>query len=188
LRRPRPGIPGGDEGERPRRPRGDHLPARDLAQPAGQDPRRRAQKIRANRKRFERIFVLYGDCGTGGELDRVLAEEGAERIEGPHCYQWFARTADFEKMMDEEPGTLFLTDYLARHFDRVFWQGLALDRHPELRDDYFGNYRKLVYLAQTDDAKLLEKARQAAERLGLEFVLRRTGYGEFADFVAAKMA
>jgi hypothetical protein len=146
------------------------------------------RKIRANRTRFERIFVLYGDCGTGGELDRVLAEEGAERIEGPHCYQWFARTADFEKMMDEEPGTLFLTDYLARHFDRVFWQGLGLDRHPELRDAYFGNYRKLVYLAQTDDAKLLEKAKEAAERLQLEFVLRRTGYGEFADFVTAKMA
>jgi hypothetical protein len=154
----------------------------------GKIPEGVRRKIRANRKRFERIFVLYGDCGTGGELDRVLAEEGAERIEGPHCYQWFARTPDFEKMMDEEPGTLFLTDYLARHFDRVFWQGLALDRHPELRDDYFGNYRKLVYLAQTDDAKLLEKAKEAAERLQLEFVLRRTGYGEFADFVTAKMA
>ena len=146
------------------------------------------RKIKAGRKKFDRIFVLYGDCGTGGELDRVLAEEGVERIAGPHCYQWFAGTADFEKMMDEEPGTFFLTDYLARHFDRFMWQGLGLDRHPELRDAYFGNYRKLVYLAQTDDAKLLEKAREAAERLKLEFVHRRTGYGEFADFMNAKMA
>jgi hypothetical protein len=146
------------------------------------------RKIRANRKKFERIFVLYGDCGTGGELDRVLAEEGVERIEGPHCYQWFAGTADFEKMMDEEPGTFFLTDYLARHFDRVMWQGLGLDRHPELLDAYFGNYRKLVYLAQTDDAKLLAKAEEAAERLKLEFIHRRTGYGEFADFIEQRMA
>jgi hypothetical protein len=146
------------------------------------------RKIKAGRKKFDRIFVLYGDCGTGGELDRILAEEGVERIEGPHCYQWFAGTADFEKMMDEEPGTLFLTDYLARHFDRVFWQGLALDRHPELRDAYFGNYRKLVYLAQTEDAKLLAKAKEAAERLKLEFVHRQNGYGEFADFVKARTA
>ena len=146
------------------------------------------RKIRAGRSKFDRIFVLYGDCGTGGELDRVLAEENVERIEGPHCYQWFAGTADFEKLMDEEPGTFFLTDYLARHFDRFIWQGLGLDRHPDLRDAYFSNYRKLVYLAQTDDAKLLAKAKEAAERLKLEFVHRRTGYGEFADFMKAKMA
>jgi Protein of unknown function (DUF1638) len=146
------------------------------------------RKIRAGRKKFDRIFVLYGDCGTGGELDRVLAEEGVERIEGPHCYQWFAGTADFEKMMDEEPGTFFLTDYLARHFERLIWQGFGIERHPELRDAYFGNYRKLVYLAQTDDEDLVKKAKAAAERLNLEFVHRRTGYGEFADFAKAKMA
>jgi hypothetical protein len=146
------------------------------------------RKIRAGRKHFDRIFVLYGDCGTGGELDRVLAEEGVERIEGPHCYQFFAGTIDFEKMMDEEPGTMFLTDYLVRHFDRVLWQGLGLDRHPELLDAYFSNYRKLVYLAQIDDENLLAKAKEAAERLKLEFVLRRTGYGEFADFIERRMA
>jgi hypothetical protein len=146
------------------------------------------RKIRANRQKFDRIFVLYGDCGTGGELDRILAEEGVERIEGPHCYQWFAGTADFEKMMDEEPGTFFLTDYLARHFDRFIWEGLGLDRHPDLRDAYFSNYRKLVYLAQADDARLLAKAQEAAERLKLEFVHRRTGYGEFSDFIAQRMA
>ena len=146
------------------------------------------RKIRAGRKKFDRIFVLYGDCGSGGELDRVLAEEGVERIEGPHCYQWFAGTADFEKMMDDEPGTFFLTDYLARHFERLIWQGFGIEKHPELRNMYFGNYRKLVYLAQTDDADLLQRAKAAAERLNLEFVHRRTGYGELADFMTAKMA
>lgn len=146
------------------------------------------RKIRAGRKKYERIFVLYGDCGTGGMLDRVLEEEGVERIEGPHCYQWFAGTADFEKLMEEEPGTFFLTDYIARHFDRLIWQGLALDRHPELRDAYFGNYRKLVYLAQLDDPKLAAKAEEAAARLNLEYVYRRTGYGELADFLKSKVA
>ena len=146
------------------------------------------RKIRAGRKKFERIFVMYGDCGTGGALDRVLEEEGVERIEGPHCYQWFAGTADFEKLMDHEPGTFFLTDYMVRHFDRLIWQGLGLDRHPELRDAYFGNYRKLVYLAQIDDEKLVAKAKEAAERLKLEYVYRRTGYGELADFMKSKVA
>ena len=145
------------------------------------------RKIKAGKKKFDRVFVLYGDCGTGGELDQVLAEEGVERIEGPHCYQWFAGQVDFEKLMDEEPGTFFLTDYLARHFDRLIWQGFGIEKHPELRDMMFGNYRKLVFLAQTDDAKLLEKARDAAQRLGLEFIHRRTGYGEFADFIAKQM-
>jgi hypothetical protein len=145
------------------------------------------RKIRAGRKRFDRIFVLYGDCGTQGELDRVLAEEGVERIDGPHCYQWFAGTADFEKLMEDEPGTFFLTDYMMRHFDRLIWQGLGLDRHPELRDAYFGNYRKVVYLAQTDDPKLAEKAEEAATRLKLEYVYRRTGYGELAEFMKDKV-
>lgn len=146
------------------------------------------RKIRAGRKTFERIFVLYGDCGTGGALDRVLEEEGIERIEGPHCYQWFAGTADFERMMEDEPGTFFLTDYMVRHFDRLIWQGLGLDRHPELRDAYFGNYRKLVYLAQVDEPKLAAKAEEAAERLKLEYVYRRTGYGELAEFMKDKVA
>jgi len=134
----------------------------------------------------DRIFVLYGDCGTGGDLDRVLEDEGVERIAGPHCYEFFTGSADFAKLSDEEPGTFFLTDYLARHFDRLIWQGLGLDRHPELRDAYFGNYRRLVYLAQIDDPKLLIKAEAAAERLGLAFLHRRTGYGELATFMADK--
>ena len=145
-------------------------------------------KIREAKGKYDRIFVAYGDCGTGGELDRVLAEEGVERIEGPHCYQFFAGTEAFEAMMEAEPGSFFLTDYLARHFERLMIEGLGLDRHPELRDDYFGNYRKLVYLAQTEDADLTKRAIAAAERIGLAFERRATGYGELAGLHARARA
>ncbi|WP_374655931.1 DUF1638 domain-containing protein [Dongia sp.] len=140
-------------------------------------------KIRWGRKRFKEIFVLYGDCGTGGVLDEVLREEGVERIEGPHCYDFFAGHAVFEGMMEEELGTLFLTDYITRHFDRLIWQGMGLDRHPELRDAYFGHYRRVVYLAQVDDPALTARAEDAAKRLDLAFERRFTGYGELATFM-----
>jgi hypothetical protein len=146
------------------------------------------QKIRANRGKFERIFVGYGDCGTGGLLDAVLAEEGAERIAGPHCYQFYAGTAAFEQMMDDELGTFFLTDYLCRHFDRLVWAGFGLDRRPDMKDMVFGHYKKLVMLAQVEDAALTAKAREIADRLGLAFEYRRTGYGELADFMAQAAA
>ena len=142
------------------------------------------RKIRAARGKYDEILCLYGDCGTGGELDRVLAEEGVERIEGAHCYAFFAGVADFAAMMEDEVGTFFLTDYLARHFDRLIIKGLGLDRFPQLRDDYFGNYTRLLYLAQVEDAALVVKARAAAERLGLAFEMRVTGYGAMAPFVA----
>ena len=142
-------------------------------------------KIRESRDRYEKIFVLYGDCGTGGLLDAVLEEEGVARIPGPHCYQFYAGTADFTRLTDAEPGCFFLTDYLARHFERLIIEGLGLDRHPELRDDYFGNYTKLVYLAQREDAGLRTAARAAAARLGLAYEYRLTGYGEMAGFLAA---
>ena len=144
------------------------------------------RKIRAARGRYERILVLYGDCGTGGILDQVLAEEGVERIPGPHCYEFFSGTKAFEEMMDAELGSFFLTDYMVRHFDRLIVQGLGLDRRPELRDAYFGNYRKLVYLSQVQDARLLAKAQAAAERLGLAFEHRHTGYGDLETFLAAR--
>jgi hypothetical protein len=144
------------------------------------------RKIRAARGRYERILVLYGDCGTGGLLDQVLAEEGVERIAGPHCYEFFAGTKAFEEMMEAEIGSFFLTDYMVRHFDRLIMQGLGLDRRPELRDLYFGNYRKLVYLSQIEDPRLLAKARSAAEQLGLEFEHRHTGYGDLETFLAAQ--
>jgi hypothetical protein len=127
---------------------------------------------------YDRVFVAYGDCGTGGMLDRVLEEYGVERLPGAHCYQFYAGMGHFDRMHEQEPGTLYLTDYLARHFDRLIWQGLGLDRWPELRDDYFENYRRLVYLAQTDDERLADLARDAARRIGLDFERRPVGYGD----------
>lgn len=146
-------------------------------------------KIRWGRKKgYERIFVLYGDCGTGGLLDEVLKEEQVERIDGPHCYDFFAGRAVFDGMMEEELGSFFITDYIARHFDRIVWQGMALDRHPELRDAYFGHYRRVVYLAQIDDPALTAKAEEAARRLGLSFERRFTGYGGLAGFMSQAAA
>jgi hypothetical protein len=143
------------------------------------------RKIRAGRKRFERIFVLYGDCGTGGKLDEVLAEEGVERIAGAHCYEFFAGGAAFAEITDADPCTFFLTDFLARHFDRLVIEGLGLDRHPELLPLYFGNYKRLIYLAQIESPELIAAARAAAARLGLAFEYRLTGYGDLERSVVA---
>ena len=140
-------------------------------------------KIRANREAYDEILCLYGDCGTGGELDRVLAEEGVTRIDGAHCYAFYAGEEAFSRLAEEEPGTFFLTDFLARHFDALVIRGLGLDRFPELRDDYFGNYRRLVHLAQFDDPDLETKARTAAERLGLAYERRFTGLGGVRSFL-----
>ena len=143
------------------------------------------EKIRAARARgeFERIFVAYADCGTGGALDAVLESEGAERIPGAHCYEFFAGREAFATLHDSEPGTLFLTDYLARNFERLIIRGLGIDRHPELEPMYFGNYRRLVHLAQTRDETRRRAAQAAAERLGLEFEHRFTGYGDLEPFL-----
>ena len=141
-------------------------------------------RIHEARGKFDRIFVLYGDCGTGGLLDKVLAEEGVERIDGPHCYSFYAGADVFDALAEAEVGTFYLTDYLVRHFDRLVIQGLGIDRHPELQSLYFGNYRKLVYLAQTEDAELDVLAAAAAERLGLAFERHFTGYGGLGDFIA----
>lgn len=141
-------------------------------------------RIRRRRAGYDRVFVAYADCGTGGLLDRVLEEEGVERLPGAHCYEFYAGRPDFARLTDEEPATFFLTDFLARNFDRLVIRGLGLDRHPELLPQYFGNYRRLVYLAQTDDPDLVAAARRGAARLGLEFELRRTGYGELATSLA----
>ena len=157
------------------------LPAKLHNRPEG-IPEAVRRKIRANRAAYDEILCLYGDCGTSGALDRVLEEEGVARIAGPHCYSFFAGEPAFETMMAEEPGTFFLTDFLAQHFNRLVIEGLGLDRFPELRDDYFGNYRRLVYLAQTDDAELDARAEAAARRLGLAFERRFTGLGGLARF------
>jgi hypothetical protein len=142
-------------------------------------------KIRAERANFARVFVLYGDCGTGGLLDEMLAEEGVERIAGAHCYEFFAGGPAFAAMADEEPCSFYLTDFLVRHFERLVIQGLGIDRHPELMPMYFGNYKRLVYLAQTDSPERLAQARAAAERLGLAFEHRFTGYGDLGRALEA---
>ncbi len=136
------------------------------------------EKIRENRKDYKKIFVLYGDCGTGGLLDAMLAEEGVERILGPHCYAFYSGNEKFAARGDEDMRSFFLTDYLARHFDKLMWQGLGLDKHPELRDDYFQHYEKVVYLAQVRDEDLERKAQAAAAKLNLAYEYRFTGYGE----------
>lgn len=137
---------------------------------------------------FAKMFVLYADCGTGGLLDRVCEEEGVARIAGPHCYAFFDGNDAFAARAEEEIGTFYLTDFLARQFETLVWRGMGLDRHPDLRDMYFGHYDRVVYLAQTDDAALTEAARAGAEKLGLAFERRFTGYGELGDVLAGLAA
>jgi hypothetical protein len=135
------------------------------------------EMIQASRERYRSIFVAYADCGTGGLLDVVLREEGVERIPGAHCYEFFATAPVFAALAEAEPGTFYLTDFLLRHFERLVIRGLGLDRHPELFAAYFGNYKKLVYLAQAPQADSLQQGRAIALRMGLEFEYRHTGYG-----------
>ena len=132
-----------------------------------------------------RLLVAYADCGTRGALDRLLAAEGVERLEGAHCYEVYAGSAAFEALQKEELGTFYLTDFLARQFETLVIAGLGLDRHPELLPLYFGGYRRLVYLAQTDDEALTARAAAAAERLGLAFERRATGLGDLRPAVRA---
>jgi len=153
------------------------LPA-DLHNRPGEIPEAVRAKLHDARARYDRVFVAYADCGTGGRLDAVLAEEGVERLPGAHCYEFFAGSRAFHALADEEPGTLYLTDFLARHFERLMMRGMGLDRHPELMSMMFGNYRRVLYLAQTENPDLQQRARAAAERLGLEYEYRFTGYGE----------
>ena len=144
-----------------------------------------AARVLESRDRYDEVYVGYADCGTGGQLDAVCEELGVERLPGAHCYQFFTGTAAFTELQDAEIGTFYLTDYLVRHFDRLVIGFLGIDRHPELRDDYFGNYTRLVYLAQVDDPGLVSRAEAAADRLGLRFEHRPTGYGELAASVVA---
>ena len=145
----------------------------------------RARIHEARRDGYERIFVAYADCGTGGLLDPVLAAEGVERLPGAHCYEFFAGSPVFAAMAVDEPGTFWLTDFLARNFERLVIRGLGIDRHPELEAVYFANYKRVVYLSQTDDPDLLVLARRAAERLGLAFEHRPTGIAGIAAPIVA---
>lgn len=137
--------------------------------------------------RYRTVVVGYADCGTGGRLDAALAELGVERLPGAHCYEFYAGTDRFREMHEEEPGTFYLTDYLTRHFERLVWEGLGLDRAPSLRDEYFRNYRRLVYLSQEPTPELEAAARSAAERLGLAFEHRPTGLDGLRAALAASV-
>ena len=137
------------------------------------------RKLDAAAGRYQKVFVGYADCGTGGTLDAMLARRGVDRLPGAHCYEFFAGAGLFARLHDAEPGTFYLTDFLTKHFDRLVWEGLGLDRWPHLRDQYFGNYHRLIYLSQVENADLVAKARAAADQLGLEFEHMAVGYGEF---------
>ena len=135
------------------------------------------KKLRAIRADYDDVLVVFGDCGSRGALDDLLERVNLERIEGPHCYEMYGGT-QFDVLMDEEPGTFFLTDFLVRGFKGTIWRGLGLDRYPELLDEYFRNYRRIVYLAQTADDDLLTRASTIAVQLNLPLEVRFTGYNQ----------
>ena len=143
-----------------------------------QIPGRVREAIAAARARYAKIFVAYADCGTGGRLDAVLQAEGIERLPGAHCYEFYATAQRFSELAEQEPGTFYLTDFLVRHFERLVAQTLGIDRHPQLIAEYFRNYRRVVYLVQDPANSDIEHARAIAARLGLEFSVLQTGYGE----------
>ncbi len=140
--------------------------------------------VAQHRAAYEQVFVVYADCGTGGLLQAKCAELGVGMVEGPHCYSFFEGNAAFAAKAEEEFTAFYLTDFLVRQFDAFVWRPMGLDRHPELRDMYFGNYTKLVYQAQTDDPALDAKARDCAARLGLDYERRLTGYGDLVPALA----
>ncbi|MEM6466943.1 MAG: DUF1638 domain-containing protein [Pseudomonadota bacterium] len=140
--------------------------------------------VAEHRARYDTIFVAYADCGTGGLLEAACADLGVEMIAGPHCYAFFDGNEAFAKRSETEMTAFYLTDFLVRQFDAFVWKPMGLDRHPELRDMMFGNYETLIYLAQTNDPALDRLAEQAAERLGLAYERRFTGYGDLATVLA----
>ena len=144
-----------------------------------------AAAVAEHRNTYGSIFILYADCGTGGLLFEKCKELGVEMIAGPHCYSFFEGNDRFAEHLDSEISAFYLTDFLVRQFDAFVWRPMGLDRHPQLRDMYFGNYTKLVYQAQTDDPALDAKAEDCARRLGLAYERRFTGYGDLATTLAA---
>ena len=136
------------------------------------------------RPRYSRIFVVYADCGTGGLLQARCEALGVEMVQGPHCYAFFEGNDAFTRHAETEITAFYLTDFLVRQFDAFVWRPMGFDRHPELIEMMFGNYEKLIYQAQTDDPVLDRAAREAAERLGLEYERRFTGYGDLATAMA----
>ena len=158
-----------------------HLQLRYLPAKFHNEPKNIPQNIRKYlvnaQNKFSRIFIGYADCGTGGKLDNLLEEFGVQRLPGAHCYEFFSSTQTFSKMLEEEPGSFFLTDFLVKSFENLIWQGLKINRHPELLNIYFRHYKRLVYLAQTESPALQIQAKEIAQRLELNYFYRFTGYG-----------
>ena len=147
------------------------------------DVEKRFLEIRAQ---YERVIVVFGDCGSRGALDALLEKYGLERVDGPHCYEMYGGQT-FHDLMDEAPGTFFLTDFLVRGFRGTILKGLGLDRFPQLKEEYFRNYSRLVYMVQKHDPALLERADQIADYLNLPLEIRHTGYGLLEERLVALM-
>ena len=141
--------------------------------------------VAKHRAAYDSIFIVYADCGTGGLLQAACDDMGVKMVAGPHCYSFFEGNERFAEQSESEFTSFYLTDFLVRQFDAFILKPMGLDRHPELRDMYFGNYEKLIYQAQTDDPALTEKARAAADTLGLAFERRFTGYGDLKTTLAS---
>ena len=158
-----------------------HLQLRYLPAKLHNEPHNITQNIRKNlinaQSKFSQIFIGYADCGTGGKIDNLLEEFGVQRLPGAHCYEFFSSNQTFSKMLEEEPGSFFLTDFLVKSFEKLIWQGLKINNHPELLNIYFRHYKRLVYLAQTESQSLQTQAQEIAQRLGLNYLYRFTGYG-----------
>ena len=166
-----------------------HLQTRYLPAKLHNTPEKIADELRINllsaKTKFPKIFIGYADCGTGGSIDSLLEEFNVQRLPGAHCYEFFSSKQTFEEIMEKEIGSFFLTDFLVKAFDKLVWQGMKIDRHPELLEIYFKHYKRLVYLAQADNPTLQTRANQIAKRLGLEFEYRFTGYGELKNSLSA---
>ena len=169
-----------------------HLKTRYLPAILHNTPEKITEQLRINlqgaQAKFSRIFIGYADCGTGGKIDSLLDEFDVQRLPGAHCYEFFTGKQTFAEIMEEEIGSYFLTDFLVKAFEKLVWQGMKIDRHPELLPIYFKHYKKLVYLAQSENLELQTQAHEIAERLGLVYEKRVTGYGELEHSLTALTA
>ena len=136
------------------------------------------KKIQTNRDHYKKIYVMYGDCGTAGKIDEVVEEEGAERIAGPHCFSFLMGNENFDAYSENDITTFYLTDFFCEYFEKFVWEALGLDRRDDMADFVFGNYKKVIYIAQTDNPELREKSEEIARRLKLDYEYRFTGYGD----------
>ncbi|MGI9318129.1 MAG: DUF1638 domain-containing protein [bacterium] len=143
------------------------------------------KKIRQSRELYQKIVVMYGDCGTWGQIDAVCNDEGVERIKGPHCFSFLMGNDDFERYTENEITTFYLTDFFCEYFEKFVWESLGLNRRDDMVDFVFANYKKLIYIAQTDNAELRKKAEEIASRLKLAYEYRFTGYGDMENVMSA---